>query len=381
MGFLKKIFVSGIVILMVSSCGKSLIEIAAKIDYDPYPMFGRISSRNFYEPVTVSDSLKLKWEAETYGSFTNSSVTTYDDYVFTSDLGGRIFVFNITDGKRVGMLRSKNTIYSAPIITKSFVIYAMAEEKSDMSELIYYDYKEGDEVYNKEINNRILSEMIGLDDGIIFLTESGRITKYNLSGNSIWETETGSTTRCSPSLSENRVIFGNDDGEVILIDAANGRLVDRKKIEGIFTGVPTIDSGIAYLSNNNGMIYAIGMNDIKVRWKYNTGARILMSPAVDNENVVIGNLGGYLFSLNKNNGNLNWQKEFSGLFNATPLLTENRIIISDLDRSFFIVDKNDGNIKNVYSLEGRVKLSPVYFKNILFIGYDRGILRAYEFVY
>ncbi|MCH9028748.1 MAG: PQQ-binding-like beta-propeller repeat protein [Bacteroidetes bacterium] len=368
-------------IVFLFGCGKSLIKITAKLDSDPYPMFGRTSARNFYVPVTVSDSLVLNWENDVHGSFTNSSVTIYDEYVFTSDLGGRIYVFDINDGSKVGMLKSKDAIYSAPLIFKSVVVYAVAEEKYNLTELIIYNFKTGKEVFYEEIYSRVLSEMIALEDGIIFLTESGRINRYDLSGKSIWQTETDVTTRCSPSLKNGIIIFGNDDGEVITVDLEDGEIINRKSVGGIFTGTPTIDDSIAYMSNNNGMIYALDLKSIEIIWQHDTHARILMSPAVDDKNVIIGNLSGSLFSLNKFNGKPNWKQQYKGVFQATPLLTNYRIIIPDLFRSLYIIDKSTGIPNKIYLLEGRAKLSPVYFDGILFIGFDRGILRAYEFVY
>ena len=382
MGLLiKKILIIALMMIFLFGCGKSLIEITARLDSDPYPMFGKTSARNFYVPVTVSDSLVLKWENEAHGSFTNSSVTIYDDYVFTSDLGGRIYVFDIHDGKKVGMLKSKDAIYSAPLIFKNFVVYAVAEEKYNLSEFIIYNYRTGNETYYEEIYSRVLSEMIALEDGVIFLTESGRLNRYDLSGKSIWQTETDFTTRGSPSLNNGIIIFGNDDGEVITVDLEEGEIINRISIGGMFTGSPTIDENVAYMSNNNGIIYAIDLNSVEIIWKYDTGARLIMSPAVDDKNVIIGNLSGTLLSLDKLNGKPNWRQQYKGVFNATPLITNYRIIIPDLFRSLYIIDKSTGILNKIYLLDGRAKLSPVYFDDILFIGFDRGILRAYDFVY
>ena len=330
MGLLiKKILIIGSMIVFLLGCGKSFIKITARLDSNPYPMFGKTSARNFYVPVTVSDSLVLIWENEVHGSFTNSSVTVYDEYVFTSDLGGRIYVFDINDGSKVGMLKSKDAIYSAPLIFRSLVVYAVAEEKYNLSELIIYNFKTGKEIFYEEIYSRVLSEMIALEDGIIFLTESGRLNRYDLSGKSIWQTETDVTTRCSPSLKNGIIIFGNDDGEVITVDLEDGEIIDRNLIGGMFTGAPSIDNNIAYMSNNNGIIYALDLNNIEIIWQLDTGARLLMSPAVDDKNVIIGNLSGSLLSLDKLNGKPNWEQKYKGVFNATPLLTNNRIIIPD----------------------------------------------------
>jgi outer membrane protein assembly factor BamB len=113
---------------------------------------------------------------------------------------------------------------------------------------------------------------------------------------------------------------------------------------------------------------------------FDTGARILMTPAFDNMNLIVGNLAGELFSLNKSTGKLNWKTSYGGIFNATPLLTNNRIIIPDSFLAYYFIDKSNGKVVKKIPLDGRARLTPVYFNNVLFLGYDNGNLRAYEFV-
>ena len=91
---------------IIGGCGKSVIKVQVQLDEDPYPMFGKSSSRNFYVPVTVSDSLELRWEADTDAGFRNNSVAIYDNYVCASNLGGRIYVFDMDDGTVVGRLKN-----------------------------------------------------------------------------------------------------------------------------------------------------------------------------------------------------------------------------------------------------------------------------------
>ena len=111
----------------------------------------------------------------------------------------------------------------------------------------------------------------------------------------------------------------------------------------------------------------------------NSGARILMTPACDDENIYFGNLKGDFFSLNKQTGKPNWGKKLGSLFNTTPLITKNYIILPDQFEKVYFIDKNTGDIVKTYNFEGRLKLSPVIKNgNILFIGYDNGILEAYE---
>ena len=381
MGFLKtKIIIIAISLTLLFGCAKSIIKIASKKDDNPFQMFGKVPSREFYVSVNVSDSLNLLWENSVNGSFTNSSVSVYDDLVFVNDLSGRVYCFRFDDGKQLGKLTYKGAIYSTPIPFKNLIIFPVAQEKENLTELVYYDYSAGEELEIIELPGRALTEMIAVEDGVIFNTEIGIVFKFDLHRNKIWETGTNVPTRSSPSMKNNLFIFGNDNGEIISLDVLTGDSVYVSNIGGSFYSGSTIVDDVIYIGNNNGKLYALNLDDGKMIWEFDSDARIIMTPAVDNENVFFGNLAGYLYSLNRADGKLNWKTKFRGVLNATPLLTENRIVVPEVFFSFHLVDKKDGSIIKDFYLDGRAKYSPVYYKGILFIGYDNGNLSAYEFV-
>lgn len=381
MGFLKYKIFFVLILLIVSGCGKSLIKYASKPDEDPYRMFGRIPSREFYVPLEISDSLNLKWESEAYGSFPNSSVSVYDELVFINDLAGRIFCFRFLDGKETGKLKYPGgSVFSTPVVSKSKLIFPVALEKDNLTNLIIYDYQAGKETESIEIPGRVITQMIAEDEDILFTTETGTAYRYNSAGRKIWETKTLKSSRCSPAMSHNLFIFGNDDGEVIALNSITGDSVYIRKIGGQFFSGITISDNVIYVGNENGNLYALNLKDGRLLWLFNTGSRILMNPAADEENIFVGNLGGTLFSINKNNGGLNWEKDFNGILNAAPLVTRNYLIVPDVLFALHLVDKTNGETIKSIPLEGRAKLSPVIHKNVLFIGYDDGVIRAYEFV-
>jgi outer membrane protein assembly factor BamB len=82
--------------------------------------------------------------------------------------------------------------------------------------------------------------------------------------------------------------------------------------------------------------------------------------------------------IDKKTGEIIWKTETDGVFNASPIVAENIIIQPDMEKSLHFIDIENGSILRTMIYEGRVRLSPVYFKNTLFIGYDNGILAAYE---
>jgi outer membrane protein assembly factor BamB len=380
MGLLKyKIFLP-VVLLLIAGCARSVIKYVAITDDNPYQMFGKIPSRDFFSPESISDSLLLKWESESYGSFPNSSVSVYENLVFVNDLSGRIFCFQIETGKRIGSVKyTYGSVVSTPVPFRNKVIFPVAIEKENLTELVFYDYSIGKELVNIELPGRALTQMIAVDEDVLLTTEVGSAFRYNLSGKKIWETHTRVPTRSSPALANNLFVFGNDTGEIIALNASSGDSVYVKKIGGQFFSGLTVSENIIYAGNNNGSVYALSIADGNLIWQFDTRSRILMSPAVDDHSLYIGNLKGSFFSIDKFTGEENWRTDFNGILNTTPLVTENIVILPDVLFAIHLLDKQNGNVLKSIPLKGRAKLSPVIHKNILFIGFDDGVIRAYEF--
>ena len=56
------------------------------------------------------------------------------------------------------------------------------------------------------------------------------------------------------------------------------------------------------------------------------------------------------------------------------------MILPDANKKVYLISRDTGEIINSLTLDGRIKLSPVINKNLLFIGYENGNLKAYEFI-
>ncbi len=375
----RNIIISLIPLVIFYGCTPSSIKLDTKKGLSSYNMFGQTGSRQFYSDQNISDNISLKWESEINGSFPNSSVTIYDNYIFVNDLSGRVYCFNGTTGKVIGALKYSDAVYTAPVIDENILIFAAAADDENLSELYYYNFFNGKMLYEKEIPGRVMTEMIKSDDKIFFNTENGKVFCYNLDGEKIWEYDSKSRTHSSPSLSEDIIVFGNDNGELIGLSAKDGKFLYKEKIGLSFFGGSSIDGNTVYIGNDNGNIYATDLKSGKIKWKFETGSRITMIPVFNSSFVFVGNLKGELFSIDKSTGKLNWRTNTRGVLSSSPLLTDNFIILPDLNEAYHFIDIKTGEIKNTYVMEGRGKLTPVIFNDVLYIGYDNGIVRAYEF--
>lgn len=377
MGFLKKAIPYFFLLLLFNSCVPSVIKIDLYKDANPYSQYGKTSQREFVYNGNINLNLKEVWETEINGGFSNSSATIYDSLIFINDLSGRIYCFSVTSGKPLGKLKYKGSIYTTPVIHRYLIIFCVTGDKENLTKICYYDFREGKEISITEIQGRVTSQLLKIDDGIIILTEIGLLYKFDFTGNKIWQYDSKNYSHSSPASNGKMIVFGNDGGEIVAINSAAGQLIYRKKIGKPFFCGAVIHNEKILIGNEDGNIYSLDLPSGLVKWSFQTGARILMEPVHHNDEIYIGNLKGEFFKLSSN-GEQIWKAETKGLLNITPLITENCIILPDENKKIYFVSRDNGIIKQVLEFDGRAKLNPVIRNNLLFVGYENGMLKAYE---
>lgn len=369
-----------VLLLFIFGCAKSIIKVNTRIDDNSVNMFGKVTERNFYHDISIGDSLELIWESSANGGFVNNSPVYSDSLLFINDLSGRIYCFDLRNGKTVGQLKYKGYIYSAPVIDKLNIIIPLTYDDESLTTLIGYNFSDGKPTFEEDFVGRVLTQLIKQEDNILLTTEDGRIYKFNLRGKEIWNSKTKTHTHSSPAVYKNKIVFGNDDGELIIADTETGETIYREKIGEAFFCSPTIEQGTLFIGNNNGNLISFDLDREKINWEFETGYRIAMNPATDEKFVYIGNLNGDFFCIDKNSGEMIWEKHYGGVLNSTPLITKNKIVLTNLFREFYLIDKSNGEITNTFPLDGRGKLTPTIRYNKLIIGFDDGELRAYEII-
>lgn len=365
--------------LFVSGCSSSITIPEAKFGSSSfYPMFGAVPSREFFVPVNLGDTLKLRWEGEINGGFGPTSITAYENYIFVPDLSGRIYAFNSKEGKTLGFIKFKGSIVPAPIINQFVLTFPLTGYKDNNSVIHNYNFHSGQEVAKFEIEGKVESEPVRTKDGIIFLTEQGKAVKYDNANQKVWEFDSKAFIHSSAALEGGNLVFGNDKGNVYVVNAADGTLKYQKKIGSGFEGGFTISGDSVFTADNAGVIYCISISSGSVLWKYPTGYKINVFPVFDSKGVYAGNLRGEIFKLNRNTGHVLWKLSTEGVINTTPLLFKDYLVQPDLNKKVYLINAENGQIKKTMNFDGRAKLSPVYYDGTLYLGVDNGKVMAYE---
>lgn len=105
-------------------------------------------------------------------------------------------------------------------------------------------------------------------------------------------------------------------GDVVALDAADGKEVWRAKPGGPLRGSPTIANGTVYVLSQDNQIFALGQADGKVQWAQSgtletQGVFGVAAPAASQGSVVAGFSSGELSAYRYENGRVLWQDALS----------------------------------------------------------------------
>ncbi len=364
--------------LVFFSCTKHILLRDVGLNKQGLLSYGENSNRTFYLDKSISTDPSLLWVSETDGSYSNGSVIIYDNYMFAADLSGNIFCFSDTSGKKLGVLKQKGEIVASPIIMKDKLIYVVNNYKEEFATLVYYLFIEGIKYKEIELHDNFRSEMIAANDGIILLSQSGVLYKFNLIGELEWKYDSGYLTMSDPVIKDNTIYFSSVSGKLLGYNITKKLLVLNVDIAESIESTPTVLEDKIYIGDSDGVIYCFDIDSKRIEWERETGVKILNRPVIDkNGNLYVGNLGGEMFSYSVN-GQLRWVFHSDGLFNAMPLVFNNVIAQPDLNKKLIFLDPLSGTLINEINFERRVRTSPVFYKGKIYIGIDKDEIHVFS---
>ncbi len=110
------------------------------------------------------------------------------------------------------------------------------------------------------------------------------------------------------------VYVGTRDGYLFGLDAVEGQVQWELAMEGAVSGVPVVVSeddqpSLLLVGTDNGVIHAIGVDDRKTVWRYETPGRIRNAPVVHDGVVFFVNSRDQVYAVDLRSGEWRWQYE------------------------------------------------------------------------
>lgn len=161
--------------------------------------------------------------------------------------------------------------------------------------------------------------------GLIFTLDSrSDVTATTTGGQTAWRADLTPPGENRDSASggglayeSGRVFVTTGFGELVALDAANGRVIWRQKVNTPLSGAPTVTGGTVFVAARNGTAWAVRASDGKIMWTANgnaatAGVTGVSAPAVAGGVAVFPFATGQLLALDRATGDPLWSAQVAG---------------------------------------------------------------------
>jgi len=212
---------------------------------------------------------------------------------------------------------------------------------------------------------------VGSNDGYLYAVDVE-------SGNQRWAFETGAAVYSSPTVVGGTVFIGNYDGYLYAVDAESGNQLWTFEISDTVRSSPTVVDNIVFIGGGDGNLYAVDAESGNQQWVFKTGDRIRSSPTVVSGTVFVGSNDGNLYAVDAENGGQQWAFETGDWIRSSPAVVDRVVLIGSLDGNLYAVDAENGSQQWAFETGDWVQSSPTIIDDTVFVGSNDGNLYAVD---
>lgn len=140
-------------------------------------------------------------------------------------------------------------------------------------------------------------------------------------------------------------------------------------LKGGIYSTPVTDGKSLYIGDDVGVMYALDLQTGKIRWTFNTGMRIVGSPAVSDGVVVFGSANYTIYGLDAKTGKELWKLTTQQAVMGAATIDNGVAYIGGGDGKMYAIDIHSGKVKWSFDeLQNYVLTRPLVYNDKLYFG-------------
>ncbi|MBN2093143.1 PQQ-binding-like beta-propeller repeat protein [candidate division KSB1 bacterium] len=336
-----------------------------------WPISGGNPARSGIPEARLEFPLELAWTFKP-NSAVEPALILQNEMLYFGCKDKYIFVLNSVDGKKVG--RFKMRFSSTCAVQEHFLVLASRYGKNT---LFAYDLSHGKYLWEVDAGD-IPTEPLIVDQSIYIAALYQHVDRYELkTGKKVWTFKTKSQLHSSPAQKEGILVVGSDDGIVYALKVENGFEKWTYQTAGTIYATPVIHDSIVYIGSFDNYLYALNLKNGTLNWKFQTKAKITQAVAVTDDFLWVGSNDYCLYCLNRLDGSLVWKFQAQSIITTTPVVARQVVIVGSADKHYYALDIKTGNPVWQYETKGRIRTTPVISNGYLFGASENNFVYAF----
>jgi len=257
-------------------------------------------------------------------------------------------------------------------------------------------------VWRFKTGGKIFSSPIPCQGVVYFGSEDRCLYAVDMeTGREKWKFVTGGAVNSSPAVFADLVFFGSFDGYFYAVDARTGlekwkfQTGGEKRFEAAglfglkpanimmsdpwdtFLSSPVVDDSTVFFGSGDGSLYALDIENGRLKWKFDTGGVVHSSPAVSGGVVYCGSWDGFLYAVEAGTGKEKWrfrtgkdpENHLMEGIQSSPAVADGLVCFGSRDAHLYALDAATGDEKWAFSTEPSwVVASPAISNGVVYFG-------------
>ena len=184
----------------------------------------------------------------------------------------------------------------------------------------------------------------------------------------LWIFETEDGIESTAAVVAGTVYAGTLDGYLYAINLEDGKLKWKYQTSGEIKSSPTVFRNVVHFGDGMGVFHAVDAQTGKPRWTFEAEAEIISSANVAQDRLLFGSYDQFLYCLSAEDGSLVWKFETEGYVHGTPAIVNGAVVISGCDGYLRLINIADGVEQQKIALGDYVAASPAILNNRAYAG-------------
>lgn len=291
-------------------------------------------------------------------SMVGTTIVTGDNTVFCTTQKGYLQAYDLTKGKRIGDIKIKNKMISAPVYDDHTLYFTAVDGRYTINS---FDAVTGR--FNWRKNLGVFESALTVSGGNLFAANRSGLV-FNLdkeTGETVWDFQADSEILAGSIVVDDLVIVGSLKGVITALDKSSGTEVWQHKSGMVLRATPSSDGNRIFWGTLDNVLLALDVRSGTVLWRFNTNGAIYTTPSVTKESITFGCNDGIIYSIDKTTGAEKWRFETKSVVNTSCMTIGNRVYFGALNKMIYALDAVSGKKVWEFPVEGRVVADPAYY--------------------
>ncbi|HEV7798247.1 MAG TPA: PQQ-binding-like beta-propeller repeat protein, partial [Pyrinomonadaceae bacterium] len=176
-------------------------------------------------------------------------------------------------------------------------------------------------------------------------------------------------------ISGSRVYIGSEDGNLLALDEASGKLLWRYRTRGAVRGPVANGNDVVYFGSGDGYVYAVNATNGRLIWRKRTGAGV-QAVVRAGDDLLVASLDNFVYKFSPTGARV-WKRRLPGRISSQPLITQSAALFMPLSSSAGVVlALRDGRQINLLPVgeEITTSASPIAVGDVILLTTEHGLL-------